>query len=308
MPVELRQLRYAIAAADHRSFRRAAEALNLKQSTLSRRIRQLEERLNLVLFERSHAGVHLTAGGSEFLRAARHIIEEIDAMAASAIALGSGKAGGLSIGFYTSLSAGNLRATLIDFGKRFPDVGVRFVDNSRAQLLAAVKSRSIDIAIVTGELGDRSDGNVMMPLWNERIIVALSGNHSLASSQSVSWSDLKNEIFLLQGDDFGQDFQALLMAKLASPGSQPRIVKHEADSEAIKSLVGAGLGVGLLCEAFVGASHTDVIYREIRDGSHVYRIGYTAYWHLDNDSPALGSFVKILRERYPELSERLSPR
>jgi len=55
--IELRHLRYAVAAARFRSFRRAAEALRVKQSILSRRILQLEDRLGVVLFERSSRGV-----------------------------------------------------------------------------------------------------------------------------------------------------------------------------------------------------------------------------------------------------------
>src|SRR5690349_24339937 len=55
--IELKHIRYAVAAADHRSFRRAAEALNLKQSNLSRGILQMECRLGVKLFERSKSGV-----------------------------------------------------------------------------------------------------------------------------------------------------------------------------------------------------------------------------------------------------------
>jgi len=56
---DLRQLRYALAAAEYRSFRRAADALHVKESTLSRRIRQMEERLGVALFERSRAAVRI---------------------------------------------------------------------------------------------------------------------------------------------------------------------------------------------------------------------------------------------------------
>jgi DNA-binding transcriptional LysR family regulator len=301
MTVELRQLRYTVAAADYRSFRQAAEALRLKQSTLSRRIRQLEDRLNVVLFERSHAGVRPTEVGNEFLRTARRIIEEVDTMTLAATAVGRGESGRLSVGFYTSLSAGNLRATLVDFGKRFPDIDIRFVHNSRLQLLAAIRSRTIDVAIVTGLPASCGDSSRTMPLWSERIVVALPASHPLVSRQTLSWFDLKDETFLLPDNDLGEDFELLVLARLASPGNRPNIVKHEADVEVIKSLVGAGFGVGLLCDAYVGANHAGVTYREIRDPADPCRIGYTALWDPDNRNPALGRFINILRERYPPL-------
>ena len=59
MAFDLRQLRYALAAAEYRSFRRAADALHVKESTLSRRVRQMEERLGVALFERSRAAVRV---------------------------------------------------------------------------------------------------------------------------------------------------------------------------------------------------------------------------------------------------------
>src|SRR5258708_13871018 len=74
--VDLQHLRYAAAAADHGSFRRAAEVLLLRQSTLSRCINQLEHSLGMIVFERSSGGVRATAAGRSFFRTARLILEE----------------------------------------------------------------------------------------------------------------------------------------------------------------------------------------------------------------------------------------
>ena len=69
MPFDIRQLRYAIAAADHGSFYRAARALDIEQSTLSRNILKLERAIGMPIFERSRSGVTTTLAGSTFLRA-----------------------------------------------------------------------------------------------------------------------------------------------------------------------------------------------------------------------------------------------
>src|ERR1700730_19032566 len=66
--VDLQHLRYAVAAADHGSFRRAAEVLLLQQSTLSRCISQLEHSLGMTIFERFSGGVRATTAGRHFLR------------------------------------------------------------------------------------------------------------------------------------------------------------------------------------------------------------------------------------------------
>lgn len=302
MPFDLRQLRYAIAAADQHSFHRAADLLRLKQSTLSRRIRQMEERLGTPLFERSRAGVRLTIAGVAFLRSARCLVAQADMMAAAAVAVSRGEAGRLTVGFYTSLSAGNLRATLLDYVHRFPNVEVFTVQDSRAHLIGQVMSGAVDIAIVTGD--PNGENHKTMPLWSERILVALPEDHPLASHEIVFWSDLRGETFLLSHYGSGQDFHDLLVAKLASPGDRPKVVRHEVGCEAIKSLVGARFGVTLLCDACVGVAHAGVVYREARDGNGPCRIGYTAHWREDNDNPALASFLKLLRERHQPLSDK----
>lgn len=297
MSFDFRYLRYAIAAADHGSFRRAAEALALKQSTLSRRIRQMEQNVGAQLFERTRIGVRPTPAGADFLRSARRIIQQAESMRVSASAAGRGEAGRLTIGFYTSLSAGNLRATLAEYIRHFPNIDVCLYQSSRAELFAAVDSAAVDIAIVTGEPNTMHGRS--MALWSERIMVALSDRHALAVQERLSWPDLKRETFLLARFDLGQDFRDLLMMKLSTPGDRPKIVQYEVNGETIKSLVGAGWGISITCDACLGVNYVGVVYREVRDGNGACRIGYCAHWAHDNANPALAAFLKLLHERYP---------
>lgn len=296
----MRHLRYAVAADHHRSFRRAAEALGVKQSTLSRCIRQMEDRLGVVVFERSSGGVRLTAAGADILRTSRHLVEGLDHMMATAKAAGRGEAGRLAIGFYTSLSAGNLRASLMEQARRFPAVDIRTVEGARTSLFAGLERGTLDAVIVTGEPTSRE--RKAMALWSERIMVALPEGHPLAANEIVYWTDLRGETFLLSQRDPGPEIQDILLAKLASPGDRPKVICHDIARENIKSLVGAGFGVSLMCEACIGASHAGVVYREARDGNGPSRISYAAYWQDDNDNPALAHFLKLLEERYPLLS------
>lgn len=82
MSFDIRQLRYALAAADHGSFYRAAKALDVEQSTLSRNVLKLERVVGAAIFERSHAGVKTTLAGSTFLRGARLMVASADKLLA----------------------------------------------------------------------------------------------------------------------------------------------------------------------------------------------------------------------------------
>jgi DNA-binding transcriptional LysR family regulator len=117
--VTLQHLRYVIAAADNGSFRRAAEVLLVRQSTLSRCIRQLEHSIGMTVFERSSGGVRATKAGRNFLRVSRSILEQVASLVEAARRAGQGNGGQLAIGFGTSLSTGPLRETLMNHFKRF---------------------------------------------------------------------------------------------------------------------------------------------------------------------------------------------
>lgn len=299
MPIELRHLRYALAAHEHRSFRKAAAALRLKQSSLSRRIRELEDELGVLLFTRHSSGVRLTTAGSDLMRIAQHITEEVRAMVALARAQRRGEAGSLNVGFYTSLSAGHLRVALLDFKARCPEVALSAFEGSHANLLARLQRGTLDIVIVSGEADVHAVQ--MFPLWAERIIIALPRTHRLAAQEIVYWTDLKDEHFLLSNRDLGPEFEDMLVAKLAAPGEHPAIVRHNVSRETILGMVGAGWGVSLLYEAGTGISYPGVIYREVCDAHGPTRIPHSAYWCGDNTNPVLSSFLSLLKQRYPSV-------
>jgi DNA-binding transcriptional LysR family regulator len=301
--VDLQQLRFAVAAADHGSFRRAAHALLLKQSTLSRCTRQLEHSIGMTIFERSSGGLRATPAGRDFLRTARSILEQIDTLVNSTHHAGRGESGRLSVGFQTSLSTGNLRTTLMDYQKRFSQIDVCLKDSSRVRLVTALRSGALDIAIITGDLPLL--GSQGMPLWSERILLALLEGHPLAGRDVVYWTDLRGETLLLSQYDPGRELEDLLISKLVSPEDRPKIARHDVSPGFIKSLVAAGFGLSLVNESDIGTKSSGLTYRELRDGTGPSRVGFSAHWITDNDNPALANFLKLLGERYPPSVDRI---
>jgi DNA-binding transcriptional LysR family regulator len=171
------------------------------------------------------------------------------------------------------------------------------IESSRSRLTTALRNGAIDVAIVTGDT-PLLDGRIMS-LWSDRIVVALPEGHRLADGETVYWTDLKGETFLISRQDPGREIQELLLTKLASPGDRPKAVFRDVSWGNIKSLIGAGFGVSLVTESDVGANFSGLIYRELHDGTGQSWVGYSAHWRVDNDNPALASFLKMLGERYP---------
>ncbi len=304
MSVELRDLRWAITTAQHRSLRQAAEELEIRQSTLSRSLRDLEFKLGATLFERTNGGTRPTVVGQEFLEAARRIVEETETIIARLKTRSRGESGRLTIGVHASLSAGNLKATLMEHRRTFPDVEMHLVDGSSDHLMSDVGSSTIDVAFVAENHPGRTDKS--LSVWSERVVVALPEDHPLASHDVVHWSDLKHEALLLPQRGPGQELVKLLATRVGH--SDPcHFLRHDVGLDRLLTLVGAGWGILLALEGGTGAAYPGVTYREVHDTDGPTRLAFRAYWRQTNCNPSLPPFLDILRERYPDFSGALAP-
>jgi DNA-binding transcriptional LysR family regulator len=289
-------LRTVIAAAEHGSFRRAAAALDVKQSTLSRRIRRLEEYLGAKLFERSSGGVRVTAAGGDVVRTARRLLEQVDRMVSTARSAGRGEGGDITIGVSTSLAAGKLRAILAGYVQASPQIEINIVERSRAWLLDGLRAGDVDIVIVVGE--GRNHAGPSMLLWSERIITALPAGHRLTNNDVIYWTDLKGELFLLSRRDPGPDLRNIIVQKLSAPGEAPDIVSWDVSNESILAMLETGHRISVHCESCAGLAYRGVVYREVRDASGPSYVAFAACWNDDNKNPALARFVDLLREHH----------
>lgn len=296
MTIEPGPLRNVIAAAEHGSFRRAAAALGVTQSTLSRRIRRLEQDYGVTLFERFSGGVHVTAAGGEVVRMARRLLEQMDRMFYTVRSVGR-EGGDLTIGVCTSLSGSKLRAVLAGYVQAAPHIEISLVERSRARLLVGLRTGDIDIVIVVGEARDHAE--VSMLLWSERIIAALPAGHRLTSNDMIYWTDLKGESFLLSRRDPGPDLRNMIVQKLAAPGEAPDIAIWDVSSESILAMLEGGRRISVHCESYAGLAYPGVVYREVRDASGPSYIAFTACWQEANKNAALARFLDLLREHHP---------
>lgn len=259
--------------------------------------------MGVALFERSNGGTRLTIEGQEFLDAAQRIIGQTEAMTIRVKNRARGESGRLTIGVHASFSAGNLRATLLDHGARFPNVDTQFVDGSRDQLISDLAGSAIDIAFVAEPTPKWSDRSLL--LWSERVVVALPKIHPLAARDVVHWGDLREQTLLLTQRGPSPELLNVLIRKLGSSDSC-RLLYHEAILDRLLTLVGIGRGLLLALEGATGAIYEGVTYREVHDAEGPTRLSFRAYWRQANSNPSLHPLLDLLRERYPDLSVPLS--
>jgi DNA-binding transcriptional LysR family regulator len=292
--VEVRHLRYIVATARNGSFSAAAHELNVKQPIVSKRIKELESELGVVLFDRSTAGARLTPTGEEFVVAARRILEEAERLGEHMRASAAGKLGRVVVGFYKSLSTGGFRTALRGFRRCYPKIEVELVESPFVELSAGVLSGTLDTAIILGDAG-KCDTLETVALWSDQLVVALPENHPLAEKPVIYWPELKRERFIITHHDPGPDIRAVLLRHLAAPSDHPEIITRRLSRESLLSEVADGQGIALQCESAVGLSGLGVVFRPLHDGNGATRLGYIACWKPDNINPVLKTFLDALK-------------
>lgn len=250
----------------------------------------------MMLFDRKTRGATLTANGQTYLRTAQRIMKEFEELNAWVRATNTGHAGELAVGFYTSFSAGNLRATLSEFGERHPDVRLRGFERDRDMLLAGIENGLLDIAIMIGEVS--YCGLMSRPFWSERVLVAMPEGHRLAGLERIHWSDLTNERFLLTKRDPGPETRNMLLGKLGMPGYMPKIDMDDIGRDTALSVVALGGHISIVAESALGIHVPGVTFREVHESNGHFRIGFSGYWREDNGNAVLRRFLDFVVVRY----------
>lgn len=289
-----------MATADKRSFARAAASLNTKQSSLSKKVAELEGRLGVKLFERSTNGAAPTEASKNVLEAARRIVTDVDNLVTTARAMSYGDQGRLAVGFSSSLTGGNLRATIADYLLKFPDVQFDGSEVEPERLRSALQLRMLDVAITAADISEERIRKVS--LWPERVMVVLPQHHPLAEAEQVYWSDLKREVIVMPRDGTGANLAAMLTAKLTSQNLHPNLITQETSHDTIVNMVNVGRFITIATEAMQGAGCQDLVFKDLHSSAGQTYLDFYAFWREDNENPALKYFFKLLKERYPSIN------
>ncbi|KCZ51267.1 LysR family transcriptional regulator [Hyphomonas pacifica] len=289
MAMKIGQLRCLIAAAEYGSFRRAGEALQMKQSSISRAIRQLEDELGVSLFERRSTGAYLTDAGGSLLREARSALEQLDLAEKTAAAAGRAEIGIVRVGILTSLAGGFLREIVRCYAHRHPEITIDIRDGGRKEHIEAVRSRKLDVAFVVGD-SSIADCEIAS-LWRERVYVALPERHELAGRRQLDWSDLRCESFIVSRSEPGPAVHDYIVRRLSDYCTSPEILYKGVVQETLMNLVGLGQGITLVSAAWMDVKVPNLVLRPLSDPADIML--FSAVWSPLNDNPALRRFISV---------------
>jgi DNA-binding transcriptional LysR family regulator len=260
--VELRQLEAFAAVATELHFGRAAERLHIGAPTLSEQIRRLERELGTPLFTRTTRRVVLTSAGAELLARSKVILEEVAAADAAVRRVAGGDAGTVRLGV-TPTAAPVLAPHLISrFAAQAPQVTVELQRMWLPKLLGAVAAGDVDVALTCGPVLERP-GIATEVFCAEPLVVGLRSGHRLASSESVSLSELAREVLGIASEALFPAWALTQREALDTAGiTPPAIELADTDLAAIRWADQREIDWILLIPS-LAAAHTQTVIRPV---------------------------------------------
>ncbi len=240
--MNLRDLRYLVALADHKHFGRAAAASFVSQPTLSTQIRKLEDELDLQLIERAPRRVMLTPAGRDIAERARRILAEVDQLREVARRAHDPEAGTVRLGLFPTLGPYLLPHAVPRLRARFPRLELLLVEEKTETILAMLRDGRLDAGVLALPLHDEQLH--VEPLFEEPFVLAVPSSHPLADRRSLRLDDLAEQTLLLLEDGHCLREQALDVCQLAGAGERTGF--RATSLETLRQMVAAGVGITLL--------------------------------------------------------------
>ncbi|GFR37839.1 HTH-type transcriptional regulator GltC [Insulibacter thermoxylanivorax] len=241
--MELRQLQYFVKVATLQHVTQAAEELHVSQSAVSRQIHLLEQELGVSLFTQHGRNVQLTPVGKLFLKRIEAILADLDKAIAEVQDYLDPEYGEVRIGFPHSLGDILIPGLISHFRKKHPNVRFKFRQGFYNSLLRDVRKGELDLAFISPFPQDHEHvtGEVLL---TEPLYAVLPENHPLAGESSIRLEQLKDDPFVLFHE--GYSLRTLVMDACKQAGFVPRIAFEGEETDTIRGLVAAGMGVSLL--------------------------------------------------------------
>ncbi len=236
--MELRQLEYFVAVAEHLHFGRAAEALLIGQPAVSQQLARLERELGVGLLDRSSRRVRLTAAGSRFLPEARAVLAAVERARLRATEAAPREAvTTLRIGSSAGLGD-RLAEVLAELAAMDPPVTGELVTAPTRARLERVAAGQLDAAFVRGVTS--AAGVELIDMWPDRLLLVLPARHELAACEVVPLAELSGLPLRIVGRRANPPLVDLVLGACADAGFTPTLADHPDAVQDVLAAVASG--------------------------------------------------------------------
>jgi DNA-binding transcriptional LysR family regulator len=302
--MELRHLRYFVAVAEERNFTRAAERLHMAQPPLSRSIQQLEETLEVQLFQRDSRPLKLTETGKFFYAHAVQLLAQTAELESMTRRVGNIERS-LSIGFVGSTLYGMLPKIIRRFRDENATVELSLHEMSTMDQIRALKDGQIDIGF--GRIRHEDVNIRRVILREEKMIVALPEGHPLSLLKPIlALGDLVSETLIIFPKSPRPSYADQVLSVFQDRGLKPRRIYEVRELQIALGLVAAGEGISVVPSSVYGLKRDDVSYKELDDPTLVSPIIMSM--RMLDESRDIQEMLELIYRLYAEEKISHAPR
>lgn len=262
--IEFRHLRYFIALAEELHFSRAAGKLHIEPSPLSRAIKELEQELGVLLFDRNRRGTRLTDAGEIFLVEARRLFSGLDSAIEVARQAATGYRRVLRIAVSDGVAGYQLAALLARCRAEEPEVLIQLTEVPLAEQLRGLRNRTFDAGFACEP--DGGANLVSRSVWTDRLVAVVPERHHLVAHRELSLHLLRRLPLILCHPQKCEGLARQLERVVHSAIGHPESVRRATSIPMMTTFVAAGYGIGFAPEGLLSLGcRPGVIVRPITD-------------------------------------------
>lgn len=256
--MNIRDLEYLVALAEHKHFRRAADSCHVSQPTLSGQIRKLEDELGIILLERTSRKVLFTQSGLLLVNQAKTVLREVKLLKEMASNQGKEMTGPLHIGVIPTVGPYLLPYIVPTLKQTFPDLELFLYEAQTHQLLEQLETGRLDCAILASVA--ETEAFIEVPMFDERMLLAVPENHTWANENSIKMESLKGCEMLMLDD--GHCLRSQALGYCFTAGAKENAHFQATSLETLRNMVSANAGITLMPQLAVlnEGSRTGVRY------------------------------------------------
>lgn len=287
--IPMASLIQTLAVAEYLNFRHAANALGVAQSSVSARVKALEEDLGILLFERHARGVRLTEAGRHFVERIAAGVDQLDHAVKTAGMAAAGECGRLRIGIHALIPRSFLAELIAQYREHHPGIEVEITEGTARDAVMQLRADRLDVAFVAGTPGLPDCHS--RPIWTEPLVAALPDRHHLAGQSSITWADLDGETFLVRHGGTGPQVHDHIVLRLAGRWPAPSILRFDVERGTLLSMVGQGFGITIVGAATSLLPTSGVVFVPFADEPEP--VPFSAVWSPFSRSAALRNLLTL---------------
>ncbi|MBP2651875.1 MAG: transcriptional regulator AlsR family [Firmicutes bacterium] len=295
--MELRQIRYFIAAAQHLNFTEAAKNLYITQPTLSQQIAELEEYLAVKLFDRNGRSIRLTVAGQVFLKEANEILAKAEEAVVATRRVRSGMIGNIKIGFMAEAAKKFLPPIVTKFRHNHANIDLSLTQYTLWPLTNALKQGHIDTACLLAFNLNPKDFS-WKTLYTDFLAAVVRYDHPLANKTKIDLCEIADEKFVFMSRDEGPEPIDQLVTAFANHGITPKIISQHRSMESVLMSIESGIGISILPRCVEAYATPDLKFLDLGEDSAP--VDVVMAWKSKNSNPIIPLFLKCFDSPTPE--------